>query len=205
MGGFPQPTQEFDTAFQTPNFNMEGKLTGEVESPHYCHTEGPEPALTEQQIKFNEYILHVRPQKLLLYQNHLFNVMQPKKTQIDINMDNLPEGIHYTHILEFFKFNGIHLEPKQVYIKVRGLSKDKCTINCYNNYELAWKMVSLFGTKFTGRCLKLELPDYERGHKPRSNTFDEFCKEFDSKAARKLSAAKAAEGAPRKISANVGL
>ena len=151
LGGFPQPTQEFDSGFQPPNFNTEGKPTVEVESPYYSHLEGSEPELTEDERKFNEYILHVRAQKLLLYQNHLFNVMQPKKTQIDINMDNLPEGIHYTHILEFFKFNGIHTEPKQVYIKVRSLKKDRCTINCYNNYELAWKMVSLFGTKFTGR------------------------------------------------------
>jgi len=77
--------------------------------------------------------------------------MQPKKTQIDINIDNLPENVHYTHILEFFKFNGIHTEPKQVYIKVKNMSKSKCTINCYNNYELAWKIVGLFGVKFSGR------------------------------------------------------
>ena len=107
--------------------------------------------------------------------------MQPKKTQIDINLENLPQGVHYSHILEFFKYNGIHTEPKQVYIKVRGPKKDKCTINWYNNYELAWKFVNLFGTKFSARWLNIELPDYEKSHKQRSNTFDEFWKEFDKK------------------------
>lgn len=29
--------------------------------------------------------------------------------------------------------------------------------------------------------MNIELPDYEKSHKPRSNTFDEFCKEFDQR------------------------
>lgn len=151
IGGFPQPTQEFDTSFKPPDFDMQKGFPRDVESPYYCHVEGPEPPLDAEAVKYNEYIQHIRAQKLLLYQNHLFNVMQPKKTQIDINIDNFPDGIHYSHVLEFFKFNGIRTEPKQVYIKVRSLKKDRCTINCYNNYELAWKMVGLFGTKFSGR------------------------------------------------------
>lgn len=168
------PAQEFD--FQTPAPTYNPLLT--QKSPEsYSHKSDPEP-LTAQEKKMNEYIMHIRPEKLLVYQNHLFKVMQPKKIQIDVNLENMPAGIHYTHILEFFKFNGIKTEPKQVYIKVRGPKKDKCTINCYNNYELAYKFVSLFGTKFTGKCLLVELPDYEKSHKPRSNTFDEFCKEM---------------------------
>lgn len=57
--------------------------------------------------------------------------------------------------------------------------------------------------------MKIELPDYERSHKPRSNTFDEFCKEFEVKT--KLSVHKnppvfkhtEEKIPPRKISKNV--
>ena len=147
MQGFPQPVQELNVPFPLQNSEADTHLGSNLEAQYYCHKEGGEDPLSDREIKYNEYIMHVRPQKLLLYQNHLFNVMQPNKTQIDVNIDNLPAGIHYTHILEFFKHNGIHTEPKQIYIKVRSLKKDKCTINCYNNYELAWKIVELYGVK----------------------------------------------------------
>lgn len=176
-------------------FNM--PIGEENAGQYYSHNEGGVDEVTEQDIKMNEYLLHIRPEKLLVYHNHLFNLMQPKKTQIDINLENLPAGIHYTHIIEFFKFNGVPTEPKQVYIKIRGPKKDKCTINCYNNYELAWKFVNLFGCKFSGKWLNLELPDYEKSHKPRSNTFDEFWKEFDQRMALEKQNAPPVYGQPQ--------
>lgn len=194
--GFTMPKATFE--FPAPVLDLNTKFGPKQEVQYYRHIKDEDEILSELDVKMNEFILHTKPKKLLLYQNHLFNVMQPTKTQIDINIENLPIGVHYTHILEFFKFNGIHTEPKQIYIKVKMPKKDKCTINCYNNYELAWKIVNLLGVKFSGKITNIELPDYEKSHKPRSNTFDEFCKEFESKLPVGV-----VENAPRKYSNNV--
>jgi len=62
----------------------------------------------------------------------------------------------------------------------------------------------LYGTKFTAKCVKIELPDYERSHKPRSNTFDEFCKDFDYKVdISSTNEVKETMNMPRKISMNI--
>lgn len=120
--GFPVGMSEIPGSHGGFNFGMN---YAEDSTPQfYCHTE-TEPVLEDIDIKMNEYVTQMKPEKMLVYQNHLFKIMQPKKTQIDINIENLPDGIHYTHILEFFKFNSLHTEPKQVYIKVRGPKKNK--------------------------------------------------------------------------------
>jgi hypothetical protein len=190
----------FEFGVPAPTLDLETQFGSKQEDQYYQHGKDGDEILSDLDIKMNEFILHTKPKKLMLYQNHLFNVMQPRKTQIDINIENLPIGIHYTHILEFFKFNGIKTEPKQIYIKVKMPKKDKCTINCYNNYELAWKIVNLLGVKFSGKITNIELPDYEKSHKPRSNTFDEFCKEFETKLNVGV-----VEDAPRKYSNAVSI
>ena len=146
----------------------------------YWHKEGGPDPLTDYDLKSNEYVINIRAGKLLSYQSHLFKVMKPKKAQIDINLYNLPMGVHYSNILQFLEFYGVHTEPKQIYVKVRGLNKDKCLINWYHNYDLAWKIVSIFGAKFSGKNVNIELPDYERSLKQRSNTFDQFLSDFDN-------------------------
>lgn len=118
--------------------NMNPMMLGEFDFPQndeqapapqeYWHTEEPEE-LTDYDLKMNEYIMHIKPEKFMVYENHLFNVMQPKKTQIDVNLENLPTNTHYSHIIEFLEFNGVHTIAKQIYVKVRGYNKDKATIN----------------------------------------------------------------------------
>lgn len=89
-------------------------------------------------------------------------------------------GVHYSQIMDFLEYYGVHTEPKQIYVKVRGLNKDKCLINWYHNYDLAWKIVSIFGAKFSGKNINIELPDYEWSSKQKGNTFDQFLAEFDN-------------------------
>lgn len=106
---FPMPVQDFSYSNACQS-----------EQVYYRHKEETEDELTDYDIKMNKYILHIKPEKLLVYQNHLFKVMQPRKIQIDINIENLPPNVHYSHIIEFFEFNGVHTEPKQIYVKIRG-------------------------------------------------------------------------------------
>lgn len=134
----PQAPQESSGGMPYP-FGFEQQYEESQEQPEFWHTDQPDP-LTDYDIKMNEYILHIKPEKLLVYENHLMNVMQKKKTQIDLNLENLPANVHYTHILNFFEYYGVPIVQKQVYVKIRGYNKNKATINWYYNYELAWKI-----------------------------------------------------------------
>lgn len=151
LGMVPQPPFDFLASFhpmmpshlfpmfpQGSDLNMAPLVSGGFDFPQNFEQapaqqeywpEEEQLEMSDFDIKMNEYILHIRPEKLLVYENHLFNVMQPKKTQIDVNLENLPFNIHYSDIIEFLEFNGVHTIAKQIYVKVRGYNKDKATIN----------------------------------------------------------------------------